>query len=144
MNHVDATTFAPGTRWRLHPRVALRPEPFGALAYHYGNRRLNFLRSPDLVALVETLEHHADPYEAFVVAGLDERRWPSFERALAALARSDFLEPMPDGSPDPGDERPAGHDIHNTDDIHNIDDIHNTDDIDDHDDRRQDEVTDAR
>ena len=31
-------------RWRLHPRVALRPEPFGALAYHYGNRRLIFLK----------------------------------------------------------------------------------------------------
>ncbi|MFM7094839.1 MAG: mycofactocin biosynthesis chaperone MftB, partial [Actinomycetota bacterium] len=23
----------------LSPQVALRPEPFGALAYHYGNRR---------------------------------------------------------------------------------------------------------
>ena len=44
-----------GRRWRLHPRVALRPEPFGALAYHYGNRRLNFLRSHDLVEVVNTL-----------------------------------------------------------------------------------------
>ena len=39
-------------RWQLHPQVALRPEPFGALAYHYGNRRLTFLRSPELVELV--------------------------------------------------------------------------------------------
>ncbi len=30
----------------LHPQVALRPEPFGALAYHYGNRRLIFLKHP--------------------------------------------------------------------------------------------------
>ena len=27
---------------KLHPSVALRPEPFGALAYHYDNRRLIF------------------------------------------------------------------------------------------------------
>jgi putative mycofactocin binding protein MftB len=29
--------------YRLSPRVAPHPEPFGALAYHYGNRRLTFL-----------------------------------------------------------------------------------------------------
>jgi putative mycofactocin binding protein MftB len=80
-------------RWRLHPRVALRPEPFGALAYHYGNRRLNFLRSPDLVAVVECLEEHANPADAFDSCGIDEQRRPGFDRALAALAASDFLEP---------------------------------------------------
>ncbi len=90
----EPVTFVAGERWRLHPRVALRPEPFGALAYHYDNRRLNFLRSPDLVRLVETLGDHPDPRQAFDAAGLDQQRWPSFERALAALATSDFLEPV--------------------------------------------------
>ncbi|MGZ4705982.1 MAG: mycofactocin biosynthesis chaperone MftB, partial [Acidimicrobiales bacterium] len=33
-------SFDPTKPYRLDPRVALRPEPFGALAYHYGNRRL--------------------------------------------------------------------------------------------------------
>jgi putative mycofactocin binding protein MftB len=65
------------------------------LAYHYGNRRLNFLRSPDLVRLVESLGDHADPRQAFDANGLDSRRWSSFERALRALASSDFLEPVP-------------------------------------------------
>ncbi len=87
------TPFDSSAPWRLHPRVALRPEPFGALAYHYDNRRLNFLRSPDLVALVETMGAHPSPEAAFAAAGLDERRWSAFERALAALAASDFLEP---------------------------------------------------
>jgi len=32
--------------WRLHPQVALRPEPFGALLYHFGTRRLSFLQRP--------------------------------------------------------------------------------------------------
>jgi putative mycofactocin binding protein MftB len=39
----------------MHPQVALRPEPFGALAYHYGNRRLVFLRHPDIVRVVRNV-----------------------------------------------------------------------------------------
>lgn len=91
----DQPRFDRGDRWQLHPRVALRPEPFGALAYHYDNRRLNFLRSPELVRLVEALVDHPDPKRAFEAQGIDRRRWPSFEQALRALARSDFLEPVP-------------------------------------------------
>ncbi|MCX6513169.1 MAG: mycofactocin biosynthesis chaperone MftB [Actinobacteria bacterium] len=34
----------------LHPEVALRDESFGALAYHYGNRRLVFLKSRPLAS----------------------------------------------------------------------------------------------
>ena len=77
--------------YRLHDRVAIRPEPFGALAYHYGNRRLNFLRAPELVQVVEALADHESPRAAFDATGVDTRRWPAFERALAALAASDFL-----------------------------------------------------
>jgi len=76
----------------LHPRVALRPEPFGALAYHYDTRRLNFLRSHDLVALVRALADHESPRAAFDAAGIDPARWPSFAKALDALAASGFLE----------------------------------------------------
>ena len=36
-------------RLALPPRVALRPEPFGALAYHYDTRKLVFLKHPDVV-----------------------------------------------------------------------------------------------
>ncbi len=83
--------FDSGRRYRLHERGALRPEPFGALAYHYGNRRLNFLRAPELVALVESLADHDSPRAAFDAVGIEPRRWPSFEKALASLAASDFL-----------------------------------------------------
>ena len=38
--------------WRLNRQVALRPEPFGALAYHFGTRRLSFLKSRTLLAVV--------------------------------------------------------------------------------------------
>lgn len=77
--------------YRLHERVALRPEPFGALAYHYDNRRLNFLRAPELVTLVESLGEHCSVREAFESTGIEDHRWPSFEKALASLAASDFL-----------------------------------------------------
>ena len=52
-------------RYALHPQVALRSEPFGALAYHYGNRRLTFLRSASLVELVRGLDRHPSATAAF-------------------------------------------------------------------------------
>ena len=45
-------------RLELDPQVAMRPEPFGALAYHYGNRRLIFLKHPDVVRVVGALGDH--------------------------------------------------------------------------------------
>lgn len=87
-------TFDSSQPYGLHPRVAIRPEPFGALAYHYGNRRLNFLRDPDLVTLVEHLSEHPSVDAALAASGIAERRWPSFRAALARLARSDFVAPL--------------------------------------------------
>ena len=85
------TTFDADRAYHLHEQVALRPEPFGALAYHYGNRRLNFLRAEELVTLVESLDRHHSVRAAFDAAAIDPRRWPRFEKALASLAASDFL-----------------------------------------------------
>ncbi len=79
--------------------MAIRPEPFGALAYHYGNRKLNFLRSPELVRLVDELEHFDSTRAAFDSLDLDARQWPAYGKALDALARSDFIEPL---RPSPG------------------------------------------
>src|SRR5699024_2955418 len=36
-------------RWAVHPRVAVRPEEFGALLYHFGTRRLTFLKDRRLL-----------------------------------------------------------------------------------------------
>ena len=79
--------------WELHPQVALRPEPFGALAYHYGNRRLTFLRSPELVALVRELGSFPSLDDALAASSIDPKRWPSYRKALASLAEGDLLIP---------------------------------------------------
>jgi putative mycofactocin binding protein MftB len=79
--------------WELDPQVALRPEPFGALAYHYGNRRLTFLRSADLVELVQSLGDHASVDDALAASTIDSTRWPTFEKALESLVESEVIRP---------------------------------------------------
>lgn len=61
------------------------------MAYHYGNRRLNFLRDHDLVTLVTDLENHPSVNAALEASAIEARRWPTFRKALASLAASDFL-----------------------------------------------------
>ncbi len=78
-------------RLALDPQVALRPEPFGALAYHYGTRRLIFLKHPDVVRVVESLATHDSVADALRACAIDEARWPSFETALASLLDSGLL-----------------------------------------------------
>ena len=75
------------TPLELDPQVALRPEPFGALAYHYGNRRLVFLKHPDVVAVARALGAH--PSLSATLAGVRHRRarWPSFAKAFAIPQR---------------------------------------------------------
>ena len=75
----------------LHPRVALRPEPFGALAYHYETRKLVFLKHPDVVRVVQSLVDHDTVADTLIACGIDERRWPSFDRALTSLYESEML-----------------------------------------------------
>ena len=75
----------------MHPQVALRPEPFGALAYHYGNRRLVFLRHPDIVRVVRSMADHATLRDALAAEGVHESRWPSFVKALSSLTTSEIV-----------------------------------------------------
>jgi putative mycofactocin binding protein MftB len=77
--------------WALHPQVALRPEPFGALAYHFGTRRLSFLKSPTLLAVVEGLAASESARAACAAAGVPEAELPRYARALEALADSGMI-----------------------------------------------------
>lgn len=77
--------------FELHPSVALRPEPFGALAYHYGNRRLIFLKHPDVVAVVRRLGEQESVQGALEACGVAEERWGSFLTALSSLESSEVV-----------------------------------------------------
>ena len=84
--------FDPGRGYGLNPAVALRPEPFGALAYHFGNRRLSFLKAPELVELVRGLGSHRCVSDA--LAAVPEGRRDAYLRALASLAAADMIVPQ--------------------------------------------------
>jgi putative mycofactocin binding protein MftB len=77
--------------WRLDRQVALRPEPFGALAYHFGNRRLSFLKTRKLVDVVRALEAQPTALDACLAAGVSERELPSYRLALDRLAVSGMV-----------------------------------------------------
>ena len=81
-----------GKALELHPQVALRPEPFGALAYHYGNRRLVFLKHPDMVAVARSLADHSSFAAALEACAIEPSRWPSFTKAFASLHESHVVQ----------------------------------------------------
>jgi mycofactocin biosynthesis protein MftB len=88
-----AVAFDPSRAWRQSRSVALRPEPFGALVYHFGNRKLSFLKSKPLVAVVESLADHPSAAATLLACGVPEAQWPTYVKALADLARSQMIEP---------------------------------------------------
>lgn len=86
-----APTFDPGRAWTLAPAVALRPEPFGALAYDFRTRRLSFLKSKTLVAVVEGLASAESAQAAIRAASVDAMDEPVYAQALARLADSGMI-----------------------------------------------------
>jgi mycofactocin biosynthesis protein MftB len=77
--------------WRLAPQVAVRPEPFGALVYHFGTRRLTFLKSRLLLDVIGALDDHGTARDACLAAGVPEDEMPRYERALATLADTGMI-----------------------------------------------------
>lgn len=77
--------------WRLHPKVELRPEPFGALLYHFGTRKLSFLKNRTIVGIVQSLPDHPNIRAAIDAAGIDEASEPMYLRALETLVASNML-----------------------------------------------------
>ena len=79
--------------WQLHPQVSVRPERFGALLYHFGTRRLSFLKSPALLTVVSSLGDAPSAREACRLAGLTEAELPAYAAALETLASSKMICP---------------------------------------------------
>ncbi len=80
-----------GRAWRLHPQVSVRPEPFGALLYHFGTRKLSFLKDRRLLEVVRSLDGRPTALTACTDAGVAEAELASFRRALTALRDAQML-----------------------------------------------------
>lgn len=78
--------------YTLNPVVAIRPEPFGALIYHFGNRRLSFLKTRQLVNVIRLLESEPSAASALEAAGVPVRERARYAAALAALAESEVID----------------------------------------------------
>lgn len=85
------SVFDPALSWRLHPQVSVRPEPFGALLYHFGTRKLSFLKNRTILAVVESLADHPDARAALAAAGIDAGCDGPYLHALGVLADSQML-----------------------------------------------------
>jgi putative mycofactocin binding protein MftB len=75
----------------VHAQVAIRPERFGALLYHFGTRRLSFLKSPKLLDVVRSLDDQPTARAACQTSGVASAELPGVRSALATLAASQMI-----------------------------------------------------
>ncbi|HZR53588.1 MAG TPA: mycofactocin biosynthesis chaperone MftB [Streptosporangiaceae bacterium] len=90
-----STSFGLDRPWRLADRVALREERFGALLYHFGTRRLSFIKSRQLLAVVRGLADHPSVRAACAAAGVTDSELPACAKALAVLANRQMISERP-------------------------------------------------
>jgi putative mycofactocin binding protein MftB len=74
----------------LHPQVSVRPEPFGALLYHFGTRRLSFLKDRRLLEVVQRLDGATSIDDALAPVAESDR--PAMRTALKTLERTGMLQ----------------------------------------------------
>lgn len=85
--------FDASVAWVLNPSVALRPEPFGALLYHFGTRKLSFLKNLIVVDLVKSLADHPSAESALAASPIADADRPLYLQALTSLAASATIVP---------------------------------------------------
>ena len=86
-----STEFDLDAGWRVHPKVSIRPERFGALLYHFDTRKLSFLKNPTILAVVRALDEAPSARAACAEAGIAEADLGPYARALSTLADSQTI-----------------------------------------------------
>lgn len=81
--------------WQLHPQVSIRPERFGALLYHFGTRRLSFVKNPLLLDVLQRLDSSPSAAQACAAAGVSDAQLPTYQAALHTLASSQMIQERP-------------------------------------------------
>ncbi|MDO8383060.1 MAG: mycofactocin biosynthesis chaperone MftB [Microbacterium sp.] len=84
--------FDPDAGWTLSEQVSVRPEPFGALLYHFGTRKLSFLKDRTLLSIVTSLSASPSARTACVAVGVADEDQARYLRALGTLAESRMIE----------------------------------------------------
>lgn len=77
--------------WGIHPQVSVRPEPFGALLYHFGTRKLSFLKDRRLLDVVQHLDSTSSARDACAAAGVETTDLSRYSRALDTLVQSSMV-----------------------------------------------------
>ena len=77
--------------WALAPQVSVRPERFGALLYHFGTRKLSFLKNRTIVEVINSLSDHPDVRSACRAAGLQDDQLTPYLHAMGVLVSSNML-----------------------------------------------------
>ncbi len=85
-----AAAFNAALGYEKHPQVAIRREEFGGLAYHYGTRRLVFLKARLLVDLVDRLAEFPSAGDA-LAACVPPRDHEPYAQALSGLLASEVI-----------------------------------------------------
>lgn len=85
------TSFDADRAWDLHPQVSVRPEPFGALLYHFGTRKLSFLKDLRLLRLVRALGEQPSARSAVATVGASGSAAAMYLDALRVLADSRMI-----------------------------------------------------
>lgn len=78
--------------WALDPLVSVRPERFGAMLYHFGTRRLSFIKDRRLLLVLEQLAGASTARAACKSARVGAGELPAFERALSRLVATEMLQ----------------------------------------------------
>lgn len=74
------------------PQVAVRSERFGALLYHFGTRRLSFVKDRRLADVVQRLDSSPTARSACEQAGVDPATLAAFELALEQLVATAMVQ----------------------------------------------------
>ncbi len=104
---MDRPCFDLDRPWRLDDRAAVRPEPFGAMLYHFGTRNLSFLKSTTLLTVLRSLADHPTARAACAASGVTEVQQATYTRALTTLASSQMIVPR-DSATEPRTAQPDG------------------------------------
>lgn len=69
----------------------MRPEPFGALLYHFGTRQLSFLKDRKLLDAVRACDGTRTVGAVLIEAGVSADQTERYALAMEALVRSSML-----------------------------------------------------